>query len=359
MLPMYMFITGYSILQIGVFYTLVHFLSIPFTYLIGKLFDRFPIRDGLMLIDAMDGVSSLMYGLAYGPLAPLFLLIGLLIEDLSRLFYPLYQAAEKILYPQERLEEIFNWHMRLPELSQVLTFPLFGYVLGYVFNQASHYRIAFIVAGLSSFFTIYYLYKSLPRLNVNERVEPMEFVFRVDAEFRLILLMEALTTLAWTLAPAIVMLNYIINVLGLSFFEAMLVEASVSLGAILATYVSDILIDYNRFRVIGFGYILISLWALIMFMNPPFILVVVAYFISRFGDTLIFPFYRAWVFEKIPKKQSSSLFAAISSYNKLFALFSPAIAGLLASIYATLPYIVSLCLFVLSSMVMIIYSRKH
>jgi len=358
MLPMYMFITGYNILEIGFLFSLVHILSIPLTYIIGKFFDKLPIRNGLILIDAMDGISSLMYGLAYGPLAPIFLLSGLLIDDLTRLFYPLYQAAEKLLYPKEKIEEIFNWHMRLPELSQILTFPVFGYLLGYVFNQPLHYRIGFILISISTAFTIYYLVKFLPPLDIGERIEPEGFVFRVDSEFRLILLLEALTTFAWTLAPAMVMINYVINVLGLSFFEAMLVEVSVSLGAILATYVSDLFVDYNRFKIIGFGYMLISLWALIMFLNPPFPVVAVAYFISRFGNTLVFPYYRGWVFEKIPKDKSSSLFAAISSYNKVFALFSPAIAGFLASVYATLPYIVSLCLFIVSSVIMVIYSYK-
>ncbi len=357
LLPMYMFMTGYSILDIGIIFTLVQVAAIPLTYLIGRAFEKIAIRKGLVLIDALDGLSSILYSLAYGVLAPLFLFLGILVDNISRYFYPLYKAAEKILYPKERLEEIFSWHMRLPELSQMVAFPIFGYIFGYIIFNPHAYRIGFFLIGISSIFTIAYLYKFLPPLDKDERIEEESFIFRVDKEFRLILLMEAIDTLAWTLAPTIVLLNYIVNVLGLTFFEAMVVEAFVSAGGFFASYLSERIAPNHRFRVIGAGYILISLWALIMYLNPPFILVVVAYFISRFGDTLMFPFYFSWLFEKIPKDRASGLFAALSSYDKVIGLFSPAIAGFLATIYPTLPYIMSLFMFILAALLMVIYSR--
>ncbi len=140
MLPLYMFITGYSVLQVGVFFTLVHLASIPLTYLIGRLFDRVPLRHGLVLIDTLEGFSCIFYGLAYGPLAPLMLFTGMTISEIASIFYPLYQAVEKILYPKDRLEEVFAWHMRLPEMSQLVGFLLLGYIFGYVFNTPEHYR---------------------------------------------------------------------------------------------------------------------------------------------------------------------------------------------------------------------------
>jgi len=76
MLPMYMFMTGYTVLDIGIMFTVVHVVSIPITYLIGRLFDRIPIRHGLVLIDALEGTSSILFGLAYGPIAPLMLFMG-------------------------------------------------------------------------------------------------------------------------------------------------------------------------------------------------------------------------------------------------------------------------------------------
>jgi len=230
MLPTYMFMIGYTILEIGIIFTLVHILSIPTTYAVGRVFDRIAIRQGPVLIDALDGVSAVLYGLAYGPLASLTFFLGLLIEDIARIFYPLYQAAERILYPEDKMEEIFAWHIRLPEISQLVEFLALGYIFGYVFNTSHYYRVGFIVFGLTSILTIAYLLKFLPRLDVKERISVEKFVFRVDREFKLILLIEVLDILAWSIAPGIVLLSYIVKVLCMTLFEAMVVEASISVG---------------------------------------------------------------------------------------------------------------------------------
>ncbi len=358
MLPLYMFMTGYSILDVGIFFTLVNIASVPATYLIGRAFDKIPIRHGLVLIDALDGVSSILYGLAHGAIAPVMLFLGRLVDKISGMFYPLYQAAEKILYPRDRLEEVFAWHMRLPETSQLIGFLVLGYLFGYVFNRPEHYRIGFILIGLSSVFTIAYLLRALPRLDVEERIGVEKFSFRFDREFRLILLIEALAILGWSLAPEIVLLNYVVNVLGYTLFEAMVVEAAISIGSILATYVTEWVGRRYRYEMIGLGYGLITLWAFLMILNPPLVLVIIAYFICKFGDTLAFPYYRAWLYSKIPSEKASSLFAAISSYRRIIALLSPLIAGFLASINPLLPYLSSLPLFASITAILLVKARR-
>jgi len=117
MLPPYMFMIKYNILQVGAFFILAHLASIPLTYAIGKLFNRIPLRHGLVLIDTLEGFSCIFYELAYGPLAPLMLFTGMTINEIASIFYPLYQAVEKVLYTKDGLKEVFAWHMRLPEMS--------------------------------------------------------------------------------------------------------------------------------------------------------------------------------------------------------------------------------------------------
>ncbi|WFO74705.1 MFS transporter [Desulfurococcaceae archaeon MEX13E-LK6-19] len=345
MVPLYMMMTGYNVFEVGLFFTIVNIASIPVTYMIGKLFDKVPIRHGLITIDALDGIALICYGFAYGPIAPLMLFLGLLINKISGLFYPLYQAAEKILYPKDRLEEVFAWHMRLPELSQLIGFLVLGYLFGYVFNKPVHYRVAFILFGLSSVFTIMYLIKALPRMDTTERISTEKLVFKIDREFKIILVIEALMIIAWALAPEIVLLNYIVNKLGLTLFEVMVVEAAISIGAIAATFVSERISSTNRFKAMAFGYLLVTLWALIMYLAPLLPMVVIAYLIGRFGETLAFPFYRSWLFSKIPSEKAASILSAISSYRRIIILFTPAIAGYLAYISPTLPYLASLVFF--------------
>ena len=352
MLPLYLFMTGYDVLDVGVIFTAVNAAAVPAAYAVGKVFESVPIRHGLVLIDALEGVSSVLYGLAKGAVAPAALFAGMLVEKVAGVFYPLYQAAERVLYPRDRLKEVLAWHMRLPEASQLVGFLVLGYVFGYILTTPEEYRLGFLAIGAVSFGTAIYLLKALPRLDRRERVEAEAPVFKVDKEFRLILLVEALVTAAWFMAPEFVLLNYVVNALGLTLFEAMVVEAAISLGAIAATYVTDAISDEHMFRAMAVGYALITAWAAVMLASPPFPIVVAAYFIMKFGDTLVFPFYGKWLFSKVPKEKATTVFGALSSYKRLVRLFTPALAGLLAAMHPTLPYLASLALFAATAALM-------
>ncbi len=352
MLPLYLFMTGYDVLDVGVIFTAVNVAAVPAAYAVGKVFESVPIRHGLVLIDALEGVSSVLYGLAKGAVAPAALFAGMLVEKVAGVFYPLYQAAERVLYPRDRLKEVLAWHMRLPEASQLVGFLVLGYVFGYILTTPEEYRLGFLAIGAVSFGTAIYLLKALPRLDRRERVEAEAPVFKVDKEFRLILLVEALVTAAWFMAPEFVLLNYVVNALGLTLFEAMVVEAAISLGAIAATYVTDAISDEHMFRAMAVGYALITAWAAVMLASPPFPIVVAAYFIMKFGDTLVFPFYGKWLFSKVPKEKATTVFGALSSYKRLIRLFTPALAGLLAAMHPTLPYLASLALFAATAALM-------
>ncbi len=217
---------------------------------------------------------------------------------------------------------------------------------GVMFYTPEYFRVGFIVIGASSIFTILYLKKYFPKLDVKQRIGE-GFKFKFDREFKAILAIEALDTLATRLAPEIVLLNYMIIVLGLTFFDVMIVMASSLIaGSVIATYISEQIDPIHRFKVISLDYILTTIWALIMFLNPNFIAIVIAYFIAEFGHTLAFPFYRSWLFSKIPREKASSLLSAISSYDRLIGIITPFLAGLLASLNPTLPYLVSLVLFI-------------
>ena len=117
-------------------------------------------------------------------------------------------------------------------------------------------------------------------------------------------------------------------------------------GSVIATYISEHINSIHKFKIIILNYILTIVWALIMFLNPSFAAIIIAYLILEFGDTLAFPFYRSWIFSKVPKEKASSLLSALSSYDKLIGLITPFLAGLLASLTPTLPYLASLILFI-------------
>jgi len=357
LLPLYMMYSGYSVLEVGAFFTAVNIIAIPLTYLLGRAFNKWDTKKGLMVIDALDGIAYVLYGFAKGTIAPIMLFTGRTVEKLSTVLYPLYRAYEQIIYPEDKYKEIFAWHLRLPEISRLITFPILGYIFGYLWNTTDHYRLAFLFFGLLSIPTIAYIWFFLPSVRKEERITPEEFTFKVS-EFKLLLIFETLLTLAWALAPEIVLINYVVFVLHKTIFEVTLIACASSISSIIGTYASERIPKGKGFQVIGVGMFLSALYALIMTLSPPFWLALVAYVIESFGDTFWFPFYRSWQFSLIPKERASEFHAAISSYNRLIGLVTPFIAGALASIHATLPYAASLLGFIAAGALFMWMTRK-
>ena len=349
LLPLYMLRTGYSVLDVGALFTAVNLAFIPLTYLIGRFFNQYPLKLGLILIDVLDGVAYVLYSLAQGALASVVLFWGRLLEKLSGLLYPLYQAYEQIVYPEEHYEEIYAWHLRLPEISQFASFLVLGYLFGYVWNTPRHYRLAFLAFGLFSVVSVAYLWAFLPPVDKTERVTPEGWRFPRAREYGFLLLIEGLYTAAWSLAPDFVLLYYVVVHLKKTLFEVMVIEAGMSVVTILATYVSERVPKARGLYAISAGLLLETANVGIMSLAPPFVWALVAYALGRFGDALAFPFYRAWLFGFIPRERASEFHAALSSYNRVIGLVAPLLAGGLAYLHPALPYRASLAFLLLMS----------
>ena len=349
LLPLFMLRTGYSVLDVGAFFTAVKLAFVPLTYLVGRLFNQYPLKYGLILIDVLEGIAYMLYSLAHGLLAPLVLFLGRLLEDFSSLLYPLYQAFEQIIYPEDRYEEIFAWHLRLPEISQFVGFLVLGYLFGYVWNTTHHYRLGFLAFGLYSMASVVYMWIFLPPVDRAERITPEGWKFPTLKEYSLLLLIEGLYTAAIALAPDFVLLYYVVVHLKKTIFEVMLIEAGMSVMTVLATYVSERVPKSRGMFAISIGLLLNTLNVGVMSLAPSFPFALFSYGVGRFGSTLAFPFYRAWLFGFIPRERASEFHAALSSYNRLIGLLAPILAGGLAYLHPALPYRVSLLLYLATS----------
>lgn len=161
------------------------------------------------------------------------------------------------------------------------------------------------------------------------------------------------------LAPIIVLINYMIVELKMSFFQVMLVVALSTLASISATHLSERISPKHRFKVISLYFVLRMAWALIMFQVPNFYAILVANIMAEFGNTLALPFYRSWLFSKVPSDKAGSILAGISSFERMIGLVAPFIAGLLATITPTLPYLTSLVLFLATIPILLSLERKR
>ena len=358
LLPLYMLRTGYSVLDVGALFTAANLAFVPLTYLIGRLFNRYPLKVGLILIDVLDGVAYVLYGLAQGALAPLALFWGRLLEKLSGLLYPLYQAYEQIIYPEDRYEEIYAWHLRLPEIGQLVSFLVLGYLFGYVWNMPQHYRLAFLAFGLFSVVSVAYLWVFLPPVNKTERITPEGWTFPSPRAYSFLLLIEGLYTAAWALAPDFVLLYYVVVHLKKTLFEVMVIEAGMSVMTVLATYVSERVPKARGTYAISVGLLLETVNVGVMSLAPSLAWALAAYALGRFGNALAFPFYRAWLFGFIPRERASEFHAALSSYNRAIGLAAPLLAGGLAYLHPALPYRISL-LFLLATSVLFAWQARR
>ena len=346
MLPVYMYMSGYDVLETGVLFSLIHAFLIPLSQLLGKLLRGRPLKKVLIFVDTLEGVALILYGLSLGTYAPIALFFGALASGLSALFYPVHQMVERVIYPEEMAKEVYSWYLKVSEALQLASYLFFGYLFGYVFNSPNHYRVGFVAFGCFLISSLLLTLNRSFRTKSGEAVEIEEFKFSVDRDYSLVLFTETLMFFAWNIVPEFVLLNYIVNTLKLTLFEVMLVEAAMSVIAIVAAYVSETAVFDGRKAMI-LGYALIVGWAVIMYLNPPIHLVLLAHTVARFGEMLAFPHYRSWVFACVPKEKVSEYLSTLLNYRKMVTLLSPLMAGIMASAKPTLPYLVSAGIFTL------------
>lgn len=150
----------------------------------------------------------------------------------------------------------------------MVSFPIMGYLLGYVYNKPEHYRLTFLFFGLFSVVTVTYLWLLLPSVGKEERISPEGFTFKVG-EFKRFIAFETLLTLSWELAPEFILINYVVFVLKKTVFEITLIAVASSLLRIAGTYVSERVPKNKGFHAIALGMFLNALYAFVMALAPP------------------------------------------------------------------------------------------
>ena len=123
-------------------------MGVPTTLVLGIAFTEVDIRRGLAAIDVIGAASLISFSLAYGPLAPVMVIARRLTDEASSYLYFLYPAYGRVIYPENRMKEALTWHLRLPELSIIISHPILGYILGYVCSEPYCFRNFFLVLAL-------------------------------------------------------------------------------------------------------------------------------------------------------------------------------------------------------------------
>ncbi len=356
--PEYLLRSGYSILAVGTLYTLAEIFALPATYLVGRVFNRLPLRTGLILVDAVEGVAYGLYAFATGIRAKIFLVTGRVVETLASTLYPLYGAFEQHVYPREAYERALAWHMALPQLSMMLSYPVLGFCFGRLWTSPEHTRMAFLAFALLSLPSMVYIRLTFPSLDVRSRLEQpaWRWTFR---DFGFFLAVDGLLWTALNLMPGMILLYYVKEVLHGGLFELSLLVSFAGGISLLASAASLRIPTRRGFHVIAGTVGAYAGFAFFMALTPSWGWVVLAYLVRAFADTLAFPFYRAWLFRVVPPERSPEFMATRATLQRLIGWGTPVLAGALAQRSPALPYGTSVMLLGLTGVLLWLGKRKR
>jgi len=349
MLPYYVLVSGMKVWEAGLLFTIIEALGIPISYFLGRVFTYVDARKGVALIELLEGLARIAYGMAYGVLGPLFLMAGMILDKTASYFYPVYSIYERNVYPSSEMKSALSWHLRLPELSILVSYPVWGVVLGVLCTDLSCIRLGFIFAGAVSIVLAAIVMVYLHSVRIVERKDEKVEVSlsKVYSRLKLYLVIEIVFTLAWSIAPTLALVYYIIEVYGGNLLHIALVEASISLATVTATYIVDRISEEKSFEALQMGTLLVVFWVLSMVLSLPFIFLLAMFYIARLGDTIVYVFKKKWYFSLISEKEVAMVEGSLRSLKTAIWVLSPLVAGALAYINPRLPYLVSLALFIL------------
>lgn len=347
-LPFYLLITGYTVLEVGVLFTAAQVLGIPLTLWLGKVFTRTDMRKGLMTVDALGSLSTFLYYLAYGPLAPLMVLAGQLVDEASGTLYFIYPAYERVIYPEDRLKEALAWHLRVPELAIIVSYPVVGFILGYVCTSPACFRNLFLLFAMYELALIPYIYFCFkPVILEKEAGEAggaegglREYWRR----YRYYVLADVLFIAAWNLAPRLALVYYVMEWLRGNMFHVAVLEATISTATLTGTWLVDRVKEDSTFKAMMAGATVTATGLGALILTRDFVLALTAAYVMRLGDTFVFVFKRTWLFRIMGRAEASKVSAALSSIRRGISAVSPALAGALAYLDPRTPYAACLAL---------------
>ena len=340
--PVYLHELGLTLVEVGALFTLAGLAEVVLTYGAGKTLDKISCNYGLAFIDFFESLACLIFGLAQNYT---HILIGRFVEKAGQIFTPSYTVYENEAY-KEDYETLYHYHLMVPEVVQVVVFPIFGFVLTYVFFSLTAYRSFYIIVGACNFLVIFYILKILPEVTPGVSLKK-KLSISIPRRLYVIAAAEILLQFGNAVGSQFVLAYYILDNLGGTFFSISMVEAVVSC-AIIVTIILSLKRDPEMIKAAQYGIFLMMIYGLLMSWAPTMWIVFIAYFILNIGHSLWFPRHRTLIMELIPEEKRGEILGSITSLKKLISVVGPLFAGLIASkIYILAPFVVQLIILII------------
>ncbi len=350
----YLLLTGYEIIGIGALFAIVNFIEIFFPAIIGRFFDRkISAKTAMSLIYSLEGLAYFFFYLVYGSNGWIFLVIGVFIMKFASIFYPIFPTYEHYVYPENIREKAMIYHLMVPEYVQILAFPIFGFLLTYIFPSVSAYRDALLLISAGSFLMLPYIFYAIEDIRTTKiQVKGEKFTFSLPRDFLTLFLIEDALIIAESMLPLITLTYFVIVVLNQSFFVLMLLEATNSAVTIIAGHYLKNREIRRRFLLIG-GVVLfaiVHLFYILAAWKMNIVPVVIAIMLQTLGNIFWFPVHRTMLFNTIPEDRRGAFFGSISTMFRLSTAAAPFISVLLISLWVYLPFAVAGVLYFLAAL---------
>lgn len=335
-LPVYLFRLNFTLMEVGILFSLAGLAEVVFTYAAGKLLDKIPCNYGLAIIDFFGGIASIVYGFSQNYY---HIIAGKLLDKIGWVFNPSYTVYENEAYKKD-YETLYQYHVMMPEIVQLVAFPVLGFLLTYVINSVAAYRLFFVVLGIADFAVIMYILNVLPRVEPAVSVTPLHF--SLPKKLYAVVTAEVILTFGEAVGSQFILVYYILKTLNGTFFTVTVVEAVVSF-AIIVTIIYTLRRTPEPVKAAQCGIILMILYAALMSWAPTVWVVLLAYFLVSVGHSLWFPRHRTWIMQMIPENRRGEILGSISSLNKLVSIAAPVFASFIAvNLYVLAPFVVQL-----------------
>ena len=338
-IPYLMFEKGLSVEETGLLYTAGMVTSSAINFIVGKLLDRSSPNTLMAAIALIDFFSYTLYFIAFTFGQYLLILAAIAIEYLSRGLYPAYPVYEYEVYPEEIRSKAFIYHYILPYLTQAVFYPFIGYILS-VYRE--NLELSLLVIAVLSLFYAYIPLGWLPKVGekvkLRKESKDKEGIPRELIPLALILI---LLSVAYSLAPTFILVNLLIEKFGGGLFHIGIYESIV--GFTMAFFMFPLLkVDKSKGRILALiGIFLIAVAFGILGFSTEIFHVFISAFAFSLGESIMTPFYLDALFSNIPEEAKGSMLGALAGIRKIINLGTPMIAGFLAGVSPSLPYIAS------------------
>ncbi len=340
--PYLMLTSGLTVFEAGILYSVAQGAAAALTFLAGRLLDRYSPNVMISLVSVVEAASYVLYYFAFHARSPLLVLLGLVVERGSAIFYPAFSVYEHAAYPEEIREKAFAYHNILPFLSQAATFPLAGYLLGVAFTGVKNLTMALLLVALLDVLTAIYPLKLLPWMQPPPSEGGKKRAFQIPRGFLFITLTHTLFLFADQMRPMIVFVDLLREVFGGGLFEIGVYEAIYGLFFVVSTLPVLRIGREKGLSMVLAGLSLVSAGdAMLAFTNDIHCLFLAAA-LSSAGGALMSPYYMDILFSNIPDEVRGTLLGSLSAIGKLLRIVTPALAGFIALTSPQLPYLVSL-----------------